>query len=156
MKQDRQEISADRREQLRLDWLAMRRISIAHCLQRQSAEPEWFDGREGGIGNNIFNGIIFVWVGRQKMPSIIGSTLAMDAGVWLVVQSIKLIPFAFGEWALRPNGVMGGFPSGHIGNSIYLTTLFVVRPRCFAWSWVEAARHTPPQVTAFPFHRIFR
>jgi hypothetical protein len=70
----------------------MRRISIAHCLQRQSAESEWFDGREGGIGHKW-------WAWRQKMPDIIASTLAMDAGVWLVVQSIKLIPF--GELALR-------------------------------------------------------
>lgn len=32
-----------------------------------------------------------------KTPDIIASTLAMDAGVWLVVQSIK----PFGELALR-------------------------------------------------------
>lgn len=84
----------------------------------------------------------------------------MDAGVWLVVQSIKLIPF--GEWALRPNGVMGGFPSGHTTHAFAmafaLTTLF---PRqgwlwytyaaIIAWSRVEAARHTPLQVTAGVF-----
>ncbi len=118
----------------------------------------------GGIGNNIFllarNGIIFVWAWRQKMPGIIGSTLAMDAGVWLIVQSIKLIPF--GEWALRPSGVGGGFPSGHTTHAFAMaftmTTLF---PRLrwlwytcaaiIAWSRVEAARHTPLQVTAGVF-----
>lgn len=118
----------------------------------------------GGIGNDIFllitNGIIFIWAWRKKMPGIIGLTLAMDVGVWLVVQSIKLIPF--GEWALRPNGKIGGFPSGHTTHAFamafVLTTLF---PRLgwlwytcagfIAWSRVEAAWHTPLQVTAGVF-----
>lgn len=118
----------------------------------------------GGIGNNIFllatNGIIFVWAWRRKMPGVIGSTLVMDTGVWLVVQSIKLIPF--GEWALRPNGVMGGFPSGHTTHAFAmaftLTTLFprqgwlwYICAAIIAWSRVEAVRHTPLQVTAGVF-----
>lgn len=118
----------------------------------------------GGMGNDVFllttNGIIFTWAWYKNMRGLIGWTLAMDLGVWVIVQSIKLIPF--GEWALRPNGDVGGFPSGHTTHAFamafILTTLF---PR-FGWFWhlcavviswsrVESAWHTPFQVTAGVF-----
>jgi membrane-associated phospholipid phosphatase len=87
----------------------------------------------------------------------------MDAAVWAVVQSIKLIPL--GEWALRPNGDIGGFPSGHTTHAFAmafaLTTYF---PRfgwfwylcagIIAWSRVESAWHTPLQVTGGVFFGI--
>jgi membrane-associated phospholipid phosphatase len=121
----------------------------------------------GGIGNDIFllvtNGIIFIWAWRRNMRGVIGLTLAMDAAIWAIVQSIKLIPF--GEWALRPNGDIGGFPSGHTTHAFAmafaLTTLF---PRfgwlwylcagIIAWSRVESAWHTPFQVAAGVFFGI--
>lgn len=121
----------------------------------------------GGIGNDIFllatNGIIFFWAWRKKLRGVIGLTLAMDAGVWLTVQSIKLIPF--GEWALRPNGENGGFPSGHTTHAFAmafaLTTLFprlgwlwYICAGVIAWSRVESAWHTPLQVTAGIFFGI--
>lgn len=140
-------------------------IALVYVLgQTDNGQVFHFATQIGGIGNNVFllatNGIIFVWAWRQKMPGIIGSTLAMDTGVWLVVQSIKLIPF--GEWVLRPNGVMGGFPSGHTTHAFAMAfTLTALFPRLrwlwyacaviIAWSRVAAARHTPLQVTAGVF-----
>lgn len=132
----------------------------------QTDNPQLFNFATelGGIGNDIFllitNGIIFTWAWRNNRRGVIGLTLAMDAAVWVIVQSIKLIPF--GEWALRPNGDIGGFPSGHTTHAFAmafaLTTLF---PRLgwiwylcagiISWSRVESAWHTPFQVTAGVF-----
>ncbi|MDU4961744.1 MAG: phosphatase PAP2 family protein [Sporomusaceae bacterium] len=118
----------------------------------------------GGIGNDLFllltNAIIFNWAWRRKLRGVIRLTLFLDIGVWLVVQSVKLIPF--GDWALRPNGEIGGFPSGHTTHAFAmafaLTTLF---PRygwfwhlcagVIAWSRVESDWHSPLQVTAGVF-----
>lgn len=132
----------------------------------QTGSPQLFTFADqlGGIGNDIFllvtNGIIFTWAWRNHMRGVIGLTLAMDAAVWAIVQSVKLIPF--GDWALRPNGDIGGFPSGHTTHAFamafVLTTIF---PR-FGWVWyftagliswsrVESLWHTPFQVTAGVF-----
>lgn len=143
-------------------------IALVYILgQTDNGQLFHFATQLGGIGNDIFllvtNGIIFVWAWRKKLHGIIGLTLAMDASVWLVVQSIKLIPF--GEWALRPNGESGGFPSGHATHAFAmafaLTTLF---PRLgwlwytcagiIAWSRVASAWHTPLQVTAGVFFGV--
>lgn len=140
-------------------------IALVYILgQTDNGQVFHFATQIGGIGNNIFllatNGIIFVWAWRKKLLAIIGLTLTMDVSVWLVVQSIKLMPF--GEWALRPSGVNGGFPSGHTTHAFVmafaLTTLF---PRLgwlwytcagiIAWSRVESVSHTPLQVTAGVF-----
>jgi membrane-associated phospholipid phosphatase len=135
----------------------------------QTGNPQLFTfaTQLGGMGNDIFllatNGIIFAWAWRNNRRGVIGLTLAMDAAVWAIVQSIKLIPF--GAWALRPNGDIGGFPSGHTTHAFAmafaLTTIF---PR-FGWVWylgagiigwsrVESAWHTPFQVTAGVFFGI--
>lgn len=126
-----------------------------------------FANELGGIGNDIFlvltNALIIIWAWRKRMPEIIRLTLAMDAMVWIIVQPIKLIPF--GEWALRPNGEIGGFPSGHTTHAFAMAFLLTVYFPRYAWLWffcagliswsrVESAWHTPLQVTAGVFFGI--
>ena len=143
-------------------------IALVYILgQTDNRQLFHFARQIGGTGNNIFllvtNGIIFAWAARKKLRSIIGLTLAMDVGVWLVVQTIKLIPF--GEWALRPSGSRGGFPSGHTTHAFamafVLTTLFprlgwlwYICAGIIAWSRVESASHTPLQVMAGVFFGV--
>lgn len=118
----------------------------------------------GGIGNDIFllstNALIIGWAWRARVPGVIRQTLLMDAFVWIIVQSVKLLPF--GAWALRPTGETGGFPSGHTTHAFamafFLTTYF---PRLgwlwyscallISWSRVESLWHTPLQVMAGVF-----
>lgn len=123
-----------------------------------------FANELGGVGNDIFlvltNGLIVTWAWRRRMPEIIRLTLAMDALVWIIVQSVKLIPF--GYWALRPSGETGGFPSGHTTHAFAMAFLLTVYFPRYAWLWylcagviswsrVESAWHTPLQVTAGVF-----
>lgn len=143
-------------------------IALVYILgQTDNGQVFHFATQIGGIGNNIFllvsNGIVFVWAWRKNLRDVIGLTLVMDAGVWVIVQSIKLIPF--GEWALRPSGSSGGFPSGHTTHAFAMAfTLTVLFPRLgwlwytcaaiIAWSRVESAAHTPLQVMAGVFFGV--
>jgi membrane-associated phospholipid phosphatase len=80
----------------------------------------------------------------------------MNLFVWISVHLIKLVPF--GQWALRPGNLPGGFPSGHATHAFVmafaLTSCF---PRLWwlwnliaaaiSWSRVEVGDHTGFQVT---------
>ncbi|WP_169717898.1 hypothetical protein SPSIL_029250 [Sporomusa silvacetica DSM 10669] len=95
----------------------------------------------GGIGNDLFlistNILIIVWAWRQRLRSIISLTLGVDLLVLIIVQGIKLLKIS--PWYLRPNGGVGGFPSGHATHAFgmaFLLTLFFPR---FAWLWYAIA-----------------
>ncbi|EGO63439.1 phosphatase PAP2 family protein [Acetonema longum] len=115
----------------------------------------------GGLGNDLFlvstNLLIIGWALRRNLKSLIKLILGLDLTVWIVVQAIKLFPVA--AWALRPDGTIGGFPSGHTTHAFamgfVLTLLF---PRfwwfwyscsmAISWSRVESSWHTDMQVIA--------
>jgi membrane-associated phospholipid phosphatase len=118
-------------------------------------------------GNAVYllaaNALLIFWAWRKKLHSIIKLALSIDLFVWIAVQLTKLIPF--GEWALRPGALPGGFPSGHTTHAfamaVLLTTYF---PRTWwlwyplaaaiAWSRIEVFEHTALQVTAGVFYGI--
>ena len=135
----------------------------------KTGDPQLFQfaTQLGGIGNDLFllltNALIITWAWRNRIPGVIRLTLAMDAAVWVVVQSIKLIPL--GDWALRPSGEVGGFPSGHTTHAFAMAFILTHMFPRFAWFWylcagliswsrVESAWHTPLQVTAGVFFGI--
>ena len=115
----------------------------------------------GGLGNDLFlistNLLIIGWALRRNLKSLIILILGLDLTVWVLVQTIKLFPFA--AWTLRPDGAIGGFPSGHTTHafamSFVLTRLF---PRfwwlwyscstAISWSRVPSNWHTDMQVIA--------
>ncbi|KYZ75701.1 hypothetical protein AXX12_10845 [Anaerosporomusa subterranea] len=111
-------------------------------------------------GNDVFlltsNALIIGWAWRKRLRSVIKLILWMNFFVWFSVHLIKLVPF--GEWALRPGDLPGGFPSGHATHAFVmafaLTSCF---PRFWwlwnliaaviSWSRVEVGDHTGFQVT---------
>ena len=119
-------------------------------------------------GNDIYlvaaNALLITWGWKKKLRSVIKLALSIDFFVWASVQLVKLVPF--GDWALRPGALPGGFPSGHTTHAfamaILLTTYF---PRTWwiwyplataiAWSRIEVVEHTALQVTAGVFVGVF-
>lgn len=115
----------------------------------------------GGTGNDLFliisNVLIIGWARRKQINSIIKLTLLLDFFVWLSVQGIKQLHIE--PWYLRPNGGVGGFPSGHATHAFgmaFLLTLFFPRfaslwygcAIAISWSRVETDWHTGFQVMA--------
>lgn len=115
----------------------------------------------GGTGNDLFlilsNLFIIGWAWRKRLTSVIKLTLTLDLFVWITVQGIKLIHLK--PWYLRPNGGIGGFPSGHATHAFgmaFLLTLYFPRlawlwyscAAAISWSRVETDWHTGFQVTA--------
>ena len=112
-------------------------------------------------GNNIFllasNAILIFWALSRRRTSVIKLTLFLNLCVGIAVQLTKLIPF--GEWALRPGALPGGFPSGHAAHAFAMAMLLTTfMPRTWwiwyllasaiAWSRVELFEHTDLQVAA--------
>ncbi len=115
----------------------------------------------GSTGNDLFliisNLLIIGWAQRKQLSSVIKLTLALDFLVWFCVQGIKLLKID--PWYLRPNGEVGGFPSGHATHAFgmaFLLSLFFPRftwlwygcAAAISWSRVETDWHTGFQVTA--------
>ncbi|BBB91880.1 MAG TPA: phosphatase PAP2 family protein [Methylomusa anaerophila] len=115
----------------------------------------------GNQGNDLFliltNLLIIGWALNKRWRSIIYLTLTLDAAVWAVVQGVKALHLTT-EWAYRPNGGAGGFPSGHATHAFamaFLLTLFFPRlawlwygcAAVISWSRVESDWHTGFQVT---------
>ena len=140
-------------------------ISLVFLIGKTGNQPLFAFATElGGIGNDVFlistNGLLITWAWRKKVKGVIRLTLAMDAAVWVVVQCIKRLPL--GDWALRPSGETGGFPSGHTTHAFamaFILTSFFPRygwlwylcAGVISWSRVESAWHTPVQVTSGVF-----
>ncbi len=116
----------------------------------------------GTWGNDIFllaaNGLIFAWAWRRRRRSLIALTLWLDFVVWLTVQGTKLLLVGT-EWALRPNGHPGGFPSGHATHGFAMAFLLTMLFPRLAWLWylgaasiswarIESYDHSGVQVAA--------
>lgn len=114
-----------------------------------------------GIGNDAFlviSNVILFWVAYKKQcKSLFYLVLKVDAAVWIIVHLLKIIDL--GEWTLRPNGIPGGFPSGHTTHAFTMAFLLAVfYPRlswlwygsavAISWSRIETSAHTGLQVTA--------
>lgn len=114
-----------------------------------------------GIGNDAFlviSNVILFWVAyKKKCKSLFYLVLKVDAAVWIIVHLLKIIDL--GEWTLRPNGIPGGFPSGHTTHAFTMAFLLAVfYPRlswlwygsavAISWSRIETSAHTGLQVTA--------
>lgn len=143
-------------------------IAMVFLLGRTGNQQLFIFATElGGIGNDVFlictNGLLITWAWRNQISGVIRLTLIMDAAVWVVVQFIKRLPL--GEWALRPSGETGGFPSGHTTHAFamaFILTSFFPRygwvwylcAGVISWSRVESAWHTPLQVAAGVFFGI--
>lgn len=115
----------------------------------------------GDQGNDLFligsNLLIIIWACRRRLWSVIKLTLALDLSVWLLVQGLKILQIT--PWYLRPNGGLGGFPSGHATHAFamaFLLTLYFPRFAGFwyacaaaiSWSRVETYWHSGFQVAA--------
>lgn len=114
-----------------------------------------------GVGNDAFllatNGVLFYLAYKKGRKSIFYLTLKVDAAVLVVVHTLKNIPF--GDWALRPSGSPGGFPSGHTTHAFSMAFLMSVFYPRLAWLWygcaaaiswsrIETSAHTGFQVTS--------
>jgi len=114
-----------------------------------------------GIGNDAFlviSNVILFWVAyKKRCKSLFYMVLKVDAAVWTIVHLLKIIEF--GDWALRPNGIPGGFPSGHTTHAFAMAFMLAVfYPRMswlwygsavvISWSRIETSAHTGLQVTA--------
>lgn len=96
----------------------------------------------GSWGNDLFllstNFLIIAWAWRRHRRDLIALILELDVIVWLTVQGSKLIS-AGNEWALRPNGHPGGFPSGHATHSFAMAFLLTMLFPRLAWLWYSIA-----------------